>query len=61
MVVGVVDVSLLVNWGEIFCVMGLFGSGKLMLVCYFNCFLEFIDGKILIEGMDVVWFGFIEL
>ncbi len=53
-VVGVADVSLSVNRGEIFCVMGLSGSGKSTLVRHFNRLLEPTDGKILIEGTDVM-------
>ncbi len=53
-VVGVADVSLDVGRGEIFCVMGLSGSGKSTLVRHFNRLLEPTDGKILIEGTDVM-------
>ncbi|WP_428523399.1 quaternary amine ABC transporter ATP-binding protein [Roseibium sp.] len=56
-VVGVADVSLSVNRGEIFCIMGLSGSGKSTLVRHFNRLLEPTDGKILIEGTDVVGLG----
>lgn len=53
-VVGVADVSLSINRGEIFCVMGLSGSGKSTLVRHFNRLLEPTDGKIAIEGTDVM-------
>lgn len=53
-VVGVADVSLSVGRGEIFCIMGLSGSGKSTLVRHFNRLLEPTDGKILIEGTDVM-------
>ena len=56
-VVGVADVSLSVNRGEIFCVMGLSGSGKSTLVRHFNRLLEPTDGKIEIEGTDVMALG----
>ena len=56
-VVGVADVSLSVNRGEIFCIMGLSGSGKSTLVRHFNRLLEPTDGKILIEGTDVMSLG----
>lgn len=56
-VVGVADVSLSINRGEIFCIMGLSGSGKSTLVRHFNRLLEPTDGKILIEGTDVVGLG----
>ncbi len=60
-VVGVADVSLSVNRGEIFCIMGLSGSGKSTLVRHFNRLLEPTDGKILIEGTDVMALGLGEL
>jgi len=53
-VVGVADVSLDVKQGEIFCIMGLSGSGKSTLVRHFNRLLEPTDGKIIIEGTDVM-------
>ncbi len=56
-VVGVADVSLSVNRGEIFCIMGLSGSGKSTLVRHFNRLLEPTDGKIEIEGTDVMALG----
>jgi glycine betaine/proline transport system ATP-binding protein len=56
-VVGVADVSLTVNRGEIFCIMGLSGSGKSTLVRHFNRLLEPTDGKILVEGTDVMGLG----
>jgi glycine betaine/proline transport system ATP-binding protein len=56
-VVGVADVSLSVNRGEIFCIMGLSGSGKSTLVRHFNRLLEPTDGKIEIEGVDVMALG----
>ena len=60
-VVGVADVSLSVNRGEIFCIMGLSGSGKSTLVRHFNRLLEPTDGKILVEGTDVMSLGTKEL
>ncbi len=56
-VVGVADVSLSVNRGEIFCIMGLSGSGKSTMVRHFNRLLEPTDGKIEIEGTDVMALG----
>ena len=53
-VVGVADVSLSVNRGEIFCIMGLSGSGKSTLVRHFNRLLEPTDGKIMVQGTDVM-------
>ena len=56
-VVGVADVSLSVNRGEIFCVMGLSGSVKSTLMRHFNRLLEPTSGKIEIEGTDVMGLG----
>ncbi len=56
-VVGVADVTLSVNRGEIFCILGLSGSGKSTLVRHFNRLLEPTDGKIEIEGTDVMALG----
>ena len=56
-VVGVADVSLSVKRGEIFCIMGLSGSGKSTLVRHFNRLLEPTDGRIEIEGTDVMALG----
>jgi glycine betaine/proline transport system ATP-binding protein len=53
-VFGVADVSLSIKRGEIFCVMGLSGSGKSTLVRHLNRLLEPTDGKILIDGTDVM-------
>ncbi len=60
-VVGVADVSLNVKRGEIFCVMGLSGSGKSTLVRHLNRLLEPTDGKILVDGTDVMALGTKEL
>ena len=60
-VVGVADVSFNVKKGEIFCVMGLSGSGKSTLVRHFNRLLEPTDGKIVINGTDVMALGTQEL
>ncbi|MEL6267129.1 MAG: betaine/proline/choline family ABC transporter ATP-binding protein, partial [Pseudomonadota bacterium] len=46
--------SLDIRRGEIFCIMGLSGSGKSTLVRHFNRLLEPTDGRILIEGVDVM-------
>ncbi|WP_436399149.1 quaternary amine ABC transporter ATP-binding protein [Roseobacter sp. S98] len=60
-VVGVADVSMSVNRGEIFCIMGLSGSGKSTMVRHFNRLLEPTAGKIEIEGTDVMALGTQEL
>lgn len=51
---GVKDVSLVIEEGEIFVIMGLFGLGKFIMVCFFNCLIEFICGQVLIDGVDIV-------
>ncbi len=56
-VVGVADVSLDVRRGEIFCIMGLSGSGKSTMVRHFNRLLEPTAGRIMVEGTDVMALG----
>lgn len=56
-VVGVADASFSVRRGEIFCVMGLSGSGKSTLVRHINRLLEPSDGKIVVNGADVMGLG----
>ncbi|MEM8776109.1 MAG: glycine betaine/L-proline ABC transporter ATP-binding protein [Pseudomonadota bacterium] len=53
-VVGVADASFSVKRGEIFCVMGLSGSGKSTLVRHINRLLEPSDGRIVVNGSDVM-------
>jgi glycine betaine/proline transport system ATP-binding protein len=52
-VVGVADVSFTVRPGEIFCVMGLSGSGKSTMVRHLNRLIEPTAGEIFIGGRDV--------
>lgn len=52
-VVGVRGVSFDVEEGEIFCIMGLSGSGKSTIVRHVNRLIEPTAGKILIDGIDV--------
>jgi len=52
-VVGVADVSFSVRPGEIFCVMGLSGSGKSTMVRHLNRLIEPTAGEIFIGGRDV--------
>lgn len=49
-IVGVYDVNFEVEEGEIFVIMGLLGSGKLILICLLNCLIELILGNIYIDG-----------
>lgn len=50
---GVQDVNLAINEGEIFVVMGLSGSGKSTLVRLFNRLIEPTRGQVLIDGEDI--------
>jgi glycine betaine/proline transport system ATP-binding protein len=51
--VGLKDVSLEINQGQIFVVMGLSGSGKSTLVRHFNGLIQPSAGEILIDDVDV--------
>jgi len=51
--VGVKDVSLSINEGEIFVIMGLSGSGKSTLVRLLNRLIEPTSGKVLFKGKDI--------
>ncbi len=53
-VVGVADVSFEVERGEIFCIMGLSGSGKSTMVRHINRLLEPSAGRIIVGGQDVM-------
>ncbi|WP_166244889.1 glycine betaine/L-proline ABC transporter ATP-binding protein ProV [Paenibacillus turpanensis] len=52
--VGVNRVSLSIEEGEIFVIMGLSGSGKSTLVRLFNRLIEPTSGQVLISGQDIV-------
>lgn len=51
---GIHDVSLSIEQGEIFVIMGLSGSGKSTLIRHFNRLIDPTDGKIVVEGEDVL-------
>lgn len=51
---GLSDVSLSIEAGEIFVIMGLSGSGKSTLIRHFNRLIDPTDGKILVDGQDVL-------
>lgn len=51
--VGVHDVSLSINEGEIFVIMGLSGSGKSTLVRLLNRLIEPTKGSVLLRGKDI--------
>jgi len=53
-VVGIADCSFTVKRGEIFCVMGLSGSGKSTMVRHLNRLIEPTAGKIQMLGKDVL-------
>jgi glycine betaine/proline transport system ATP-binding protein len=60
-VVGIADVSFTVPRGEIFCVMGLSGSGKSTMVRHLNRLIEPTSGSISVLGKDMVALGSEEL
>lgn len=60
-VVGIADCSFTVNKGEIFCVMGLSGSGKSTMVRHLNRLIEPTAGSISVLGKDVLALGAEEL
>ena len=51
---GIHDVSLSIEQGEIFVIMGLSGSGKSTLIRHFNRLIDPTDGQILVDGQDVL-------
>ena len=53
-IIGVNEVSLKIESGEIFVIMGLSGSGKSTLIRHFNRLIEPTAGKILIDGQDIL-------
>jgi len=53
-VVGIADCSFTVERGEIFCVMGLSGSGKSTMVRHLNRLIEPTAGRISVLGKDVL-------
>ena len=60
-VVGIADCSFEVPRGEIFCVMGLSGSGKSTMVRHVNRLIEPTSGRIEVLGQDVLGLGSSEL
>lgn len=53
-IIGVADASFTVNEGEIFCIMGLSGSGKSTIIRHVNRLIEPTAGQIHVEGRDVM-------
>ncbi|TQV83064.1 quaternary amine ABC transporter ATP-binding protein [Denitrobaculum tricleocarpae] len=60
-VVGIADCSFTVERGEIFCVMGLSGSGKSTMVRHLNRLIEPTAGRISLLGRDMISLGGEEL
>lgn len=52
--VGLKDINLKINKGEIFVIMGLSGSGKSTMIRHFNRLIDPTLGQILVEGIDVM-------
>lgn len=59
--VGVYDVSLDINQGEVFVIMGLSGSGKSTLIRCFNLLNKPTDGSIFIDGEDIAKYSSAQL
>jgi len=53
-VIGIRDVSLDIQAGETFVIMGLSGSGKSTLIRHFNRLIDPTSGRILVDGTDVL-------
>ncbi|MTI18332.1 glycine betaine/L-proline ABC transporter ATP-binding protein [Rhodobacteraceae bacterium RKSG542] len=53
-ILGLKDVSLTIEEGEIFVIMGLSGSGKSTLIRHFNRLIDPTAGQILVDGNDVM-------
>lgn len=58
---GLDNVSLSIEKGEIFVIMGLSGSGKSTLIRHFNRLIDPTDGHILVDGTDVMSLSIKEL
>lgn len=52
-IVGVIDATFSVYSGEIFCIMGLSGSGESTLIRHVNRLIEPTAGKVIIENTDI--------
>ena len=58
---GLKDINLTIERGEISVIMGLSGSGKSTLIRHFNRLIDPTEGQILVEGTDVMSLGTKEL
>ena len=52
--VGLKDINLSIQRGEIYVIMGLSGSGKSTLIRHFNRLIDPTEGRIMVEGIDVM-------
>lgn len=53
-ILGLNDINLDIPAGQIFVIMGLSGSGKSTLIRHFNRLIDPTDGRILIDGQDIL-------
>ncbi|CAM4100540.1 quaternary amine ABC transporter ATP-binding protein [Paracoccus yeei] len=60
-VLGLHDINLDIPAGQVFVIMGLSGSGKSTLIRHFNRLIEPTDGRILIDGQDILQLGTLDL
>ncbi|MGI9280476.1 MAG: quaternary amine ABC transporter ATP-binding protein [Endozoicomonas sp.] len=51
---GLKDINLTIDRGEIFVIMGLSGSGKSTLIRHFNRLIDPTEGEIIVDGVDVM-------
>ena len=58
---GLKDINITIEKGQISVIMGLSGSGKSTLIRHFNRLIDPTEGKILVEGTDIMSFGQKEL
>ncbi|WP_252178017.1 glycine betaine/L-proline ABC transporter ATP-binding protein [Endozoicomonas sp. 4G] len=58
---GLKDINLTINRGEIFVIMGLSGSGKSTLIRHFNRLIDPTEGDIIVDGVNVMKLGKREL
>lgn len=59
--VGLKEINLNIQKGEIFVIMGLSGSGKSTLIRHFNRLIDPTEGRIIVEGTDVMTLSVKEL
>jgi len=59
--VGLSNINLSINQGEIFIIMGLSGSGKSTLVRHLNRLIEPTDGEVIVDGTNILNFDKTEL